>query len=169
MSTEAQDQMAACAQLAQPTDEHRSLARFAGKWRADVSLWMDPSGEPTRSSGVMTSMMVLGDRFLQQDYQDDAGMFAGKGFWGYNTVSQRFEGFWIDAMGTFFQIEYGRHDPGKDEYHMSGELLNPMTKQPMKKRSVITVNSPGEHQIEMFFSGPDMPESRAMLISYTKA
>jgi hypothetical protein len=169
MSTETQDQMAACAEMSKPADQHKSLARFAGKWRAEVSHWMDPTAEPMKSTGVMTNTMVLGDRFLQEEYEDDAGMFSGKGFWGYNTVAARYEGFWVDSMGTFFQIEHGQHDVSKDAYTMTGEMLNPMTKQPMKKRSVITFKNKDEHQMEMFFGGGDIPEMRAMLIKYTRA
>jgi hypothetical protein len=157
-----------CMQAAQPGPQHESLARFAGRWRAEVKIWMGP-GEPMVSTGVMTNTMVLGGRFLEQSYADDSGMFEGRGFWGYNNVDECYEGFWIDAMSTMFQLESGQHDASKDVYSMSGSMTNPETKQKMSKRSVITFVGPDEHTMEMFFSPEGMPEMRSMHIRYTRA
>ncbi len=159
----------ACAAMAAAGPQHQTLARFAGTWRAEVKLWMDPAAPPQVSHGTMTNTLVLGGRFLQQEYRDDAGMFEGRGFWGYNTIDQRYEGFWIDAMATFFQLEHGQHDPKTDTYTMTGTMTDPMTRRPMKKRSVIVCNGPNEHTLEMFFEAQAGRENKAMQIRYTRA
>lgn len=151
-----------------PGPQHESIARFAGTWRAEVQLWMDPTGDPMVSHGTMTNQMIVGDRFLQQEYHDDAGMFEGRGFWGYNHIDRRFEGFWIDSMATFFQIEHGRLDESKNIYVMEGSMTNPGTGQPMKKRSVIKLTGPDEHSLELYFAPQGGPEAKAMEIRYKR-
>lgn len=148
--------------------QHESIARFAGTWRAEVRLWMGPAGEPNVSHGTMTSRMIMGDRFLQQEYHDDAGMFEGRGFWGYNDVDERYEGFWIDVMANFFQLEYGQLDAAGKVYEMRGSMTNPQTGHEMQKRSVITYVGPDEHTIEMYF-GAEQGELKAMEIRYQRA
>lgn len=160
--------MEECAAMGKVGPEHESIARFAGTWRAEVKLWFDPAGEPTVSQGTMKNTLVLGGRFLHQDYHDDAGMFEGKGYWGYNTVDKRYEGFWIDSMATFFQLEHGQHDAQSDTYTMIGSMTNPQTGQPMKKKSVIRVKNPNEHSLEMFFEVGGH-EARSMVINYKRA
>lgn len=149
--------------------QHQSLARFAGSWRAEVKLWFDPSGPPNVSKGTMTNTLVLAGRFLQQDYQDDAGVFGGKGFWGYNDVDGRYEGFWIDVMSNMFQIEHGSHDPAGDTYTMRGTITNPSTGKPMTKRSVITVKGRDAHEIVMYFQQEGAAECKVMEIQYRRA
>lgn len=169
MSTTDSQHADACAKMGQTGPEHESIARFAGTWRAQVKLWMDPNADPQVSTGTMTNTMVLGERFLQHDYQDDAGMFAGKGFWGYNTTDGRYEGLWIDTMCTFFQLERGQHDAATDTYNMEGSMTDPMSGQPLQKRSVIKRVSNDEHTMTMYFKRPQGPETKAMEIHYKRA
>lgn len=149
--------------------EHETIARFVGSWRAEVKLWLDPGGPPNVSTGTMSNTLVLGGRFLQQDYHDDAGVFLGKGFWGYNDVDRRYEGFWIDVMSNMFQIEYGTHDPRCDVYIMKGSITNPSTGKPMGKRSVITVKGRDAHEVVMYFQQEGAAESKVMEIHYRRA
>lgn len=159
---------AACQAMAAKGPQHESLARFAGTWRAEVKMWMDPGQSPHVSYGTMTNTLVLDGRFLQQDYRDDAGRFEGHGFWGYNTIDQRYEGFWIDQMATFFQLEQGQHDPASDVYTLNGAMTDPASRRTIKKRSVITYQGKNEHMIEMFFEGQAGRENKSMEIRYTR-
>ncbi len=156
------------AAIGQPGPEHASLARFEGTWRSVVKIWMDPAADPMASTGTMKNTMVLGGKFLEQVYEDDAGMFSGRGFWGYNTTDGRYEGFWIDSMATFFHIEHGEHDAGRDVYTMAGQMTCPQTGQPMKKRSVISFKGPDANSMEMYFTGADGQEKKAMEIQYVR-
>lgn len=159
----------ACAEAGKTAQQHQSLARFEGTWKAEVRLWMDPTKDPNVSTGIMINTMVLGGRFLQEDYKDDSGMFEGKGFWGYNTIDNRYEGFWVDSMATFFQLEYGRHDGDSDAYTMVGNMTDPGSGKPMKKRSVIRFLGSDEHVMEMYFQPEGGPEHKAMEIRYRRA
>lgn len=153
----------------QPGAEHNSLARFAGQWRAKVQVWMDPSKAPNVSTGTMVNSLVVGGLFLQQEYKDDSGMFEGRGFWGYNAVGRHYEGFWVDPMATFFQLEQGEHDRATDTYTMTGTIPHQSNDRPTRKRSVITFKSADEHTMDMYMTLPDQSERRTLSIKYTRA
>ena len=91
-----------------PVEAHETLRQFEGKFKAEVKLWMGP-GDPHVSTGVMTNTMALGGRFLQQEYVGDQTEgpfpnFEGKGFWGFNTVTNQYEGFWIDTASWLSSV-----------------------------------------------------------------
>ena len=154
-------------------EQHKKLEPFVGRFKATVKLWMGP-GEPKVSTGVMTNSWALGGRFLKQDYQgDQQGQamppFEGHGYWGFNTGTGKYEGFWIDNASTMMQTEVGTLDASGKTWTMIGELHNPQTKQPMKKRSVIKLLDKNHHDLEMYFSGPDGKEGKVMEITYVRA
>jgi hypothetical protein len=131
-------------------------------------------GDPMVSTGVMTNALDLGGRYLSQTYKGDPcegpfPNFAGRGYWGYNTTSEKFEGFWIDNACTMMQNEVGDVDSAGKVWTMRGEMTCPQTKAPMKKRSVITLKDKDHHSMEMFFTGPDGKETKNMEIQYVRA
>jgi hypothetical protein len=148
--------------------QHESLARFSGAWRAEVKLYLAPGQGPQVSHGKMLNTLELGGLFLRQHYRDDSGMFEGHGYWGYNTTDGRYEGFWIDPMCSFFQLEHGQHDARSDAYEMRGSMTCPSTRQPMKKRSVIAYKSANEHTMEQWIETTPGQEMKTMEIRYTR-
>ncbi|MHC5002564.1 MAG: DUF1579 domain-containing protein [Planctomycetota bacterium] len=154
------------------TDAHKPLAQFVGTWSAEVKLWMGP-GDPHVATGVMVNTLIFGDRFLREDYKGDpmegpVPDFEGCGFFGYNTTTRKYEGFWIDTASTTMQTETGDVDSSGKVWTMVGEMLNPQTGQPMKKRTVITVKDNDHHSMETWFAGPDGSEFKGMEINYTR-
>jgi len=157
---------------APPGAEHKRLEPFAGKFRAVVKLWMGP-GDPMVSTGLMTNTFDLGGRFLRQDYKGDPHdgpfpSFEGRGFWGYNDVSKRYEGVWLDNASNMIQFETGEIDATGKVWTMEGRIPSPQTGQPMIKRSVITLVDRDRHEMEMFFV-TDGRETKAMAIAYERA
>ncbi len=159
------------AEMSAPTEQHKRFEPFAGTFKADVKLWMG-SGDPVVSAGVMTNTLILGGRFLQQVYKGDPESgpfpdFEGRGFWGFNKAKNKYEGFWIDTASTQMQTEVGDVDDTGRVWTMVGEMIDP-TGNTIKKRSVITVEDNDHQKIEMFFSGPDGNEFKAMEIRYER-
>ena len=62
--------MDAMQEMAAPGPEHDRLKPFVGTFKAEVRIWMGP-GEPMVSTGVMTSSLDLGDKFVRQDYKGE--------------------------------------------------------------------------------------------------
>ncbi|HEY6563569.1 MAG TPA: DUF1579 domain-containing protein [Pirellulaceae bacterium] len=155
-----------------PQSEHLRLKPFVGKFRSEVKMWMGP-GEPMVSTGTMVNTLELGGLYLQHDYMGDAhdgpfGQFEGKGFWGYNTTTQEYEGLWIDNACTTMQLDRGQVDARGKIWEMKSEVLCPQTRQPYKKRSVITLTDHDHHRLEMFMTGPDGAEMKTMEINYER-
>ncbi|MFG0329913.1 MAG: DUF1579 domain-containing protein [Phycisphaerales bacterium] len=163
-----------CAAMAATTEAHERFKPFVGTFNAEVKMWMGP-GDPMVSSGTMKNSLELGGRYLQQVYEGDDNPndpfpgFAGRGYWGYNTVDNRYEGFWIDTACTFMMTEQGQVDSSGKVWEMKGEMTDPSSGQPMRKRSVVTLKDKDRHSMEMFFEGPDGNEFKAMEINYTRA
>lgn len=152
--------------------EHRCLQPFVGKFRAEVKMWMG-SGDPMLSSGTMTNTWELSGLYLQQDYVGDAvdgpfPSFEGKGFWGYNTTTRQYEGFWIDNASTTMQNEMGQVDASGKVWEMNSEMICSPNQPPLKKRSVITLIDNDRHKMEMFLTGPDGHEMKNLEIDYQR-
>jgi len=162
----------ACTSMGSVSEPHRRFDPFVGTFKAEVKLWMG-SGDPLVSTGVMVNTLDLGGRFLRQEYQGDQmdgpfPAFEGRGYWGYNTTIGTYEGFWIDNASTTMQTETGDVDDSGKVWTMVGEMINPNSKQPMKKRSVIVATDNDRHSMETYFTGPDGNEFKAMAIRYER-
>lgn len=154
-----------------PGPEHKRLQPFAGTFRAEVKLWMGP-GEPMVSTGVMTNTMDLGGLFLRQVYKGDPNPgpfpnFEGYGFWGYNAVTNKYEGFWVDNASTIMQNETGDVDESGKVWTMVGQIPDSRTGQMMTRRSVVTLQDDDHHKMEMFVTQGGQ-ESKAMEINYAR-
>lgn len=153
-------------------DHHARLTPMAGEFRAVVRMWFGP-GDPHVSTGVMVNAWDLGGRFLKQVYQGDGAEgpfpnFEGRGYWGYNDATGKWEGFWVDTASTMMQIEQGHYDDGAEQWTMTGAVVNPETGQPMQKRSVFRVLDHDRHTMESWFSTPDGGEHKVMEIDFER-
>lgn len=154
------------------TEHHRALSPFAGEFSAEVKFWMGP-GEPHVSTGVMINEWDLGGTFLKQTYTGDRDphspfVFEGRGYWGFNTTTGRYEGFWIDTASTMMQTETGDFDPGAGRWIMRSAFIHPETGAQMSKRSVFTIISDDEHLMESYFPTPDGGEFKVMEIRFVR-
>src|SRR5690606_12084097 len=59
--------MQAFAAAAKPGEEHALLAKLAGNWRA-TAIFSLPDGQEMQSTGTSRNEMVMGGRFLQQNF-----------------------------------------------------------------------------------------------------
>lgn len=159
-------------QLPTPGEAHAKLQPFEGTFRAEVKIWSG-SDEPMVSFGTMTNSWHLGGLYLHQDYvgdpqEDGAPGFAGKGYWGYNFASQKYEGFWIDIASSMMQIETGTVDESGKVWEMHSEFTHPANGQVMKKRSLIKLIDDDHHLMESYIVMPDGNEMKTMELSYTR-
>lgn len=172
MTTQQETKAGECMQPMQPGEHHAKLEPFVGTFKAKVKMWMGP-GEPNESTGTMVNEWDLGGRYVRQTYTGDDGGpfpgFEGRGYWGYNTVTNEYEGIWLDNACTMMQPEKGQVDDSGKVWTMHGSFANPETGQPMSKRTVITVRDDDRHTMEMFFDVPGMGEMKTMEIEYTRA
>ncbi len=168
--TEMTPDMEACMKAGLVGEHHAALSAFEGTWSAVVKLWFQPGTDPHESTGTMTSSRILDGRFIEHDFVgDDPEMpFAGKGHFGYDNVTGRYQGTWLDSMSTAIMTETGTYDSATKTFEMHGTVHNPVDGKPVNKRSVIRVESDDRHVMEMYHPGPDGNEYMAMEIVYTR-
>ncbi|MHC5022972.1 MAG: DUF1579 domain-containing protein [Planctomycetota bacterium] len=171
--TEQTQQAEECMAATGPGAEHEKLEPFVGTFKAEVKLWMGP-GDPHVTTGTMVNEWILGGRFLEQTYTGDAMEgpspdFKGRGFWGYNTSTNQYEGVWIDTASTALQTETGAVDASGKVWTMIGEAFHPQMGGTITKKSVITLSDDTHHSMEMFFLTPDGNEMKCMEITYVRA
>ena len=156
-----------------PGPEHALLKPFAGTFRATVKLWMG-SGDPIVHHGTMVSSFQVAGLYLFQDYTGDPApgpwpAFIGKGFWGYNTTTREFEGFWIDNASTMMQLEKGAVDQSGKVWTMGSRFVHPHFGREVAKRSVIRLIDNDHNDLTSYMTGPDGSEFRTMEILFERA
>ena len=124
-----------------PGEPHKMLEESVGTWDAEVKAWMNgPNGEPLISKGTSEQKMVLGGRYLQQDFTGDMieQPLAGTGFTGYDNFKKKYVSFWIDNMGTGMSTMEGTMDKDGKAVTMWGKMDEPMTGEKDKKVKYVT-------------------------------
>jgi hypothetical protein len=124
-----------------PGAQHKMLEESVGSWDAEVKMWMKgPSGEPMISKGTSENKMVLGGRYLQQDFTGEmmGQTFTGTGFTGYDNFKKKYVSFWIDNMSTGMSTMSGVLDKDGKSCTMWGKMDEPATGQKDKKVKYVT-------------------------------
>jgi hypothetical protein len=140
----------AMAKAAAPGAQHEYLSKFAGRWRAQMRMFV--GGETIEGRGVADCEMVLGGRFLQTRYKGElAGRnFIGIGLDGYDNLAQKFVSTWADTNGTTIVMLEG-DDPGEGEPHtMTGSYVDPATGKTKHVKSEIKFASTNRYTYEMW-------------------
>ena len=120
-------------------------------------MWWGP-GEPSISTGKMTNTFQVNGLYLHQEYKGDQTEgpfpnFEGRGYWGFNTTSGKYEGFWIDTASTQMANETGSVDETGKVWEMTSEFQMPGGPL-MQKRAVFTVIDDNAHLMESFVTVP---------------
>lgn len=169
MTPEQKAEMDAMIRAATPGAPHADLAKMAGTWSAKVSYWPAPGAPPEISEGVSENKMILGGRYLEQRFNGSmmGAPFEGIGYTGYDNVSKRYFGTWVDSMSTGIMTSWSKAGP--DGMHtMEGTFWDPISGKEVKTTDKIIVRGPDEHVFEMW--GPDKKGKtyRMMEIVYTR-
>ncbi|MFO0969229.1 MAG: DUF1579 domain-containing protein [Gemmataceae bacterium] len=149
-----------------PGPEHKVLSKLTGTWEAKVKFY-GPGGEG-ESKGTMKRAMIMGGRFLKEDFTGDMmGMkFQGMGVVGFDPAKKKYVSSWIDNMSFGITTFEGTYDAEKKTLTSVGEDVWEGKK--MKARDVLTIISDKEQKFEMFRSAGEK-EFKVMDITYTKA
>lgn len=169
MSPEAMAEMEAWMKLAQPGEHHQHLASFAGKWHAQIKMWMGPESPPTENTAETEAHWIMGDRFLEWKHTGNFfGMpFEGRAIDGYNNGDSRYETVWIDNFGTLIIFYTGQcSDDGKSRT-MTGEFSNPIEGGTIQNRVVYTWIDDDHFAYESFMKTGDT-EYKNMEINYER-
>jgi hypothetical protein len=162
--------MEAMAKIAAPGENHRKLDAFVGTWNTTVTMWMAPGAPPASSSGTSKNSWALGGRYLEQRYEGSfvGQKFSGVGYTGYDNVTKKWWGTWIDSMSTGIMVSEGKME-GESVWHFDARSADPMTGQMMDVKEKITIKDKDHHTMEMWMPGPDGKMFLSMQIDYARA
>ena len=155
-----------------PGDMQKMLASWEGKWDGDVSMWMDPTKEPTKAKVTSVNKMILGGRYLTCT---NTGMMMGMPFEGqsvlaYDNAKKEFINTWIDNMGTGITTMTGTWNDATKTLELKGRMVNPEmgdgTEFPMRETYQIIDDK--TQIMTMYYTGPDGKEFKNMEIKSTR-
>jgi hypothetical protein len=151
-----------------PGEHHKRLEMMAGTFDAGMTCFGPMQMPP--SKGVTKNTMVLGGRWLQSEYAGDmmGQKFTGHGMMGYDNTGKKYQGTWIDSMGTQMTYFEGTAD-ASGAITVTTEGIDPMTDQKMKMKMVYVIQDKDKHTFTMYMPGPDGKDAKMMEIVYTRA
>jgi hypothetical protein len=169
MTPEQQAEMEAFMKAGTPGAPHQMMAATAGTYDLKIKSWHDPKAPASEDTGTATRKMMLDGRVLVEDVNSSTmGMpFTGHGMRGFDNVTGKYWGTWMDSMSTGLMVSQGSCDT-KNTCTFTGSWNDPIKKTPVKSRMTTHWTSPTTEVFEMFAPGPDGKEMKMMEITYTK-
>ncbi|MEW6668768.1 MAG: DUF1579 domain-containing protein [Thermodesulfobacteriota bacterium] len=155
--------------LGTPGAPHKLLERMAGSWTTQSRCWMEPDKPAMESAGTSEQKMLLGGRYLRQEFNGDmmGSPFSGIGFTGYDNHTKKYLTTWMDSMSTgIFLFEGTASRDGKtitQEAHYDDPVKGPMTWLCMTR--FVDDNT---LEFEMYGTPDGGKEEKMMEITYTR-
>jgi hypothetical protein len=155
--------------LGTPGAPHKMLASMVGSWKTKVKSWCDPSTGPMESTGTSEQKMLLGGRFLQQEFTGEmmGSPFNGIGVTGYDNHTKKYVSTWMDSMGTALLVFEGTASADGRTITQESRYDDPI-KGPVKWRSVTKIVDDNTHVFEMYATYKEGKEEKMMEITYTR-
>lgn len=163
---------AAMAQMAATGPQHTELARLAGAWQVQSTLWMAPGAPPQTSTGSAVFTVVLGGRWVRQEYRGTmmGQPYEGVGMLGFDGLAQRFVATWHDNASTMQTAMTGESNDGGRTITYTSTLEHcPITGGPLAFRYVHAVETPDRLRFTMYQTPQGGAEHQAMEMVYTRA
>ena len=147
--------------------EHDLLAKFAGTFQStgkamvSADLWLD-------WRGTERARTILGGRFLEIDFDADAGQkpdVHSKTILGYDTRVKKYTLWSIDTLGTYSVGALGDFDKAKQELTLLGSVQE--AQQVIQFKFIFKLDGNASHTQEMWMELPGqgwtkMTESRSV-------
>lgn len=152
-----QADMDACMAAMVPGEQQANLCKGAGVWHGKNTMWMYPGAEPMKSECTNTVTAILDGRYIQSKMTGDfpgMGTFTGMGLVGFDNVSQKYVGTWVDSYSTGIMNGVGSMTPDGKVMNWSYTFNCPMTKKPAKVRQVEKFIDENTMTFDMYMTDP---------------
>jgi hypothetical protein len=170
-SAEEQAAMEKYMKAATPGPEHQQMAKMAGKWKLQVTMWMAPGAPPTKSDGTAEFRPILGGRYLEEEVHGSMGdqPFEGRGVQGFDNVTKQHFGTWMDSMSTGPMVMRGKCGADGKKCAMKGKVSDAVAGKEVPVTSVMTAKDDNTYVFEMTAPAPDGKQFKTLEIVYTRA
>ncbi|MGH8507531.1 MAG: DUF1579 domain-containing protein [Gammaproteobacteria bacterium] len=155
--------------LATPGEPHKLFASLAGSWTTKTKEWMEPNKPPMESTGTAEMKMLLGGRYLHQEFTGHmmGQPYSGIGINGYDNLRKRSVSTWIDTMGTgIFSMEGTGSADGKI-ITLKGQHAEPGGGY-MTHRAIWKIVDSNTQTFDMYGTHHGGKEMKMMEITYTR-
>jgi hypothetical protein len=148
----AQQGMAEMMEYATPGDMHKLLGKYNGSWTANTKIWMDPTQPPMEATADVLTDMYYGDRYQKSMYNGNLGgmPYQGENVIAYDNSRKIFINTWVDNMGTGIMYSEGEWNAAKKTIEFKGKMTDPMSKEHVPFRQVLTLTSNESYKMEMY-------------------
>jgi len=169
MTAEQKAEMEAYMKAGTPGAPHKAMAAQAGSYDVKARSWDAPGAPAREEGGTATRSMALDGRVLVEDFKGNMmGMpFSGHGMRGYDNVTGKYWGTWMDSMSTGLMVSEGTCDD-KNTCTFTGSWNDPVKKTKVTSRMTSRWTSPTTEVFEMYGPGRDGKEFKMMELTYTK-
>lgn len=153
-----------------PGEPHQALAQTAGTWKATNKWKPTPDAEPMVSEATAERRMILGGRFLVEEYKSEffGQPFEGMLLTGYDNATEEYVSLWIDNYGTQFHLSHGTENEA-GEITFRGVIKDPQTPDGRPGRSVLIPMGPDKTKFQFYDTTVDGTEFMHMEIVYTRS
>lgn len=166
------EDMQACVIAGTPGKMHEHLAKQVGTWTGETQMWMAPNTPAMKSPCTWIVTSVLDGRYIKAELKTDMpgmGPMTGLGYVGFDNVTQKFVGNWMDSMSTGIMNGTGELSADGKVTRWSYTFSCPITKKPAIMRQVETVTGPNAYTLEMFTPNPKTGvEYKCMQVDFTR-
>jgi hypothetical protein len=154
--------------LGTPGASHKAMESLVGTWDAKSRMGME-TGNVMEESGTSEQKMVLGGRFLQQEFSGRmmGAPFTGIGYTGYDNHKQRYVSTWMDSMSTAVLFFEGTASPDGKTVTQESAHDDPV-RGPMKWRSVTRIVDANKNIFEMYGIYEGDKQEKMFEITYTR-
>lgn len=152
-----------------PGEPHKLLAKLEGGWITKSRGWMEPDKPPVESVGTSEQKLILGGRYLQQEYVGDmmGETFHGINLLGFNNQTKKYESIWIDSMSTAIYFFEGTASADGKVITQFCSYDDP-AKGPSVWRSVTRLKDDNTQEFEMFITPKGGKEEKMMEMTVTR-
>ncbi|MAW60987.1 MAG: hypothetical protein CMJ94_09140 [Planctomycetes bacterium] len=143
-----------------PGEEHKQLAKSAGKWDVTMGMRMSPDAPWEYSKGSSKITMIMGGRYMVEQTTFEMMGMETKGMLvqGFDNLSKKYQTMWIDSFGTRMMLSEGER-VGKDQIVYRGTMKDFVTPEGRPYKYVITEKSDDHTIMEMYDTIPETPEA----------
>lgn len=165
-----QEMMQAWSAYMTPGDMHSLLAKMDGNWTTEMSMWMDPNGQPLKATGECSNKMIMGGRYQQSDYKGNimGQPMEGQGVTGYDNSKKLFESTWIDNMGSGIMKLQGSYDANSKTFTFKGTQTDFTSGTDMPIRETLRLVDDNTHVMEMYITPNGAAEFKTMEVKFTR-
>jgi hypothetical protein len=112
--------------LAATPAELEVVAREQGVWDAEITFPSQEPGKPDgHAKGVQENELRSGGMWMLNRFSVDGTPYQGTGVWGFDRVTGRYKGIWVDNNDQQIRFDDGRWDPETSTLTWTADVPQP--------------------------------------------